>query len=693
MKPSFQLLTLHKLHVSRLCYRSSGRVAVHHGTPKHFGRGLLTRHSIIPAVQQRSIATSSLSYDEGPREPPLITVTIPEHFSSIVSQHGDRPAAIFRLPTADQSREPGTIHLTYEDLDDQSNTLAYSLRFRGVKKGDRVAISLGNVAEHIVATYAIFKLGAILVPLNPTFNEKQLVTALSHLQVSVLIIGAVTDLAYKPCRGRSNHALLNALIPDLGKRGGRIESPSVPSLHSVIVVDNTPFHPQSPFPPLPSVPALTPFSALLPSAQPYSTRTLSSSFSPKVTPDSPLHPSDTINVQFTSGTTSAPKAAMLSHSNILNNGRLIADRMGLVPEDRIVCPPPLFHCFGCVLGVQATATTGAAILFPSPAFEPRAALLMAAGCGGTGLYGVPTMFAAELELLSEVGFVALLREAVARRGGGGGGDGGKVNIFPNLRKGIAAGSSVPEPLMRQLNAKLGLQDLVICYGMTETSPVSVMTSPTDPPAKRAGSVGKVMPHTKVKIVDRHDSTVVLPRGECGELAVSGYLLMKQYYGDQAGTDEVLIREKGMEGEELWMLTGDEARMDEQGYVEITGRIKDLIIRAGENIHPFEIEVEIMRHEMVREASVVGVPDEKYGEVVAAFVAVHGDVMTDEAEKDVRKEKVLSEDEVKDWVRTHLSGHLVPKYVFWTNEFPKTASGKIQKFKLRELAKHLIQMAS
>lgn len=708
MNSLFQPWTLHALRISRLRHRPLGRVPLHYGTLEQLGRGTFTNPSIgKQAVQQRGFATPSLSYAEGPKEPPLITVTIPEHFCSIVSQHGDKPAAIFRAPMTYSSPDllssrPETISLTYEALNNQSNTLAHSLRSLGVKKGDRIGISLGNVAEHVVATYATFKLGAIVVPLNPTFNEKQLVTALSHLRTSTLIIGAVTDLAYKPCRGRSNLPLLQALVPDLAKSGGRIESPTVPSLQSVIIVDNTPSHPEAAFPPLQNLHALTPYSSLIPPSP-------SSSHPLPITPDTPLHPTETINIQFTSGTTSAPKAAMLSHTNILNNGRLIADRMGLVPSDKFVCPPPLFHCFGCVLGLQATASTGAAILFPSPAFDPKAALLMAAEHGGTGLYGVPTMFAAELELLNSPDFVDGLRAAAASaRGGtsssnntssgsGSGGDRGVINIFPNLRKGIAAGSSVPESLMRQLNAKLGLQDLVICYGMTETSPVSCMTSPADPPNKRAGSVGKVMPHTRVKIVDRHDGKRVLARGQCGELAVAGYLVMDQYFDDQERTDEVLVREEG----DRWMLTGDEARMDEEGYVEITGRIKDLIIRGGENIHPLEIEEEIMRHELVREASVVGVPDEKYGEVVAAFVAAHGGVRTEGSEPvygsgevaKESKEKTLSKDEVKNWVRKHLSSHLVPKYIFWIDEFPKTASGKIQKFKLRELAKHLIHEAS
>ncbi|KAI1137401.1 acetyl-CoA synthetase-like protein [Hypoxylon sp. FL0543] len=636
------------------------------------------------ASQRRGVATFSLSYEEGPRDPPLLTNTIPEHFAQIVSRYADRPAAVFRAPTtadlapssvSSSNATPETTTLTYEALDAQSNALAHSLRSLGVKKGDRVAVSLANVPEHVVATYAIFKLGAVLVPLNPSFNAHQLSAGLSRLGVEVLIIGAVTDLAYKPCRGRSNLDLLTALVPNL--TASKVESETVPTLKNVVLVDNTPSHPQASFPPLQDLRALTPYTTLLLSSSSFSA-------SRPVTPDTPLSADEIINIQFTSGTTSLPKAAMLSHTSVLNNGRLIAARMGLEPSDRIVCPPPLFHCFGCVLGLQATATTGAAILFPSPAFDPAATLRMAAEHRATGLYGVPTMFAAELELLADPVFRAKLPS-----------DG-----FKNLRKGIAAGSSVPEPLMRQLNEKLGLQDLVICYGMTETSPVSIMTSPSDPPEKRAGTVGRVMPHTAAKIVSRHDRSQILPRGQCGELAVSGYLLMKGYFNDQERTDEDLIRDKEGEGApgwqgQRWMYSGDEARMGEDGFVEITGRIKDLIIRGGENIHPLEIEAVIMRHPLVREASVVGVPDARYGETVAAFVAAHGGVRTvDDGGTVVRgaaagEQKALSKDEVRDWVRTRLSGHLVPKYVFWIDEFPKTASGKIQKFKLRELAKELI----
>ncbi|KAI1103237.1 acetyl-CoA synthetase-like protein [Jackrogersella minutella] len=661
--------------------RSLGRAAAtHHGISNRLVRGVYVG---VPTgrlgVQRRDITTSSLSYAEGPREPQLLPHTIPEHFAHIVSQYGNRLAASFRspgtgqrplVPIIDGKTAFGTRILTYNALDNQSNTLAHSLRSLGVKKGDRVAVSLGNVEPHVVTSYALFKLGAILVPLNPTFNAQQLSAALSHLGVEVLVIGAVTDLAYKPCRGRSNHELLTALVPDLKRSDGKVESPTVPTLKKIVVVDNTPWHPHAKFPPLQYLPVLTPYSTLI--------NPLLLSTSRPIVPDSPLAPSETINIQFTSGTTSLPKAAMLSHTSILNNGRLIAARMGLVPQDRIICPPPLFHCFGSVLGLQAAATTGAAIFFTSPAFDPAATLYVAAMYPGARLYGVPTMFAAELELLDKRSIAKTLPK----------------HAFKNPLKGIAAGSSVPEPLMRQLDDRMCLHDLLICYGMTETSPVSCMTDPADPFEKRAGTVGRVMPHTSVKIVSRHDRTQILPRGECGELAVSGYLLMKGYYNDQARTDEVLVTEEDADGKETrWMYTGDEARMDEERFVEITGRIKDLIIRGGENIHPLEVEVEIMRHQFVREASVVGVPDERYGEVVGAFVAVHGGVRTANERIGDGRKKVLSKDEVRDWVKTHLSGHLAPKYVFWMDEFPKTASGKIQKYKLRDIAKVLTDKTS
>ncbi|KAJ4323992.1 hypothetical protein N0V84_004086 [Fusarium piperis] len=600
--------------------------------------------------QKRTLATSGLSIRWGSEEPVLYNGTIPEHFASVVSAHGDREAVIARSPS------PAVVEstLTYYALDSLSNSLADSLASLGVKKGDRVAISLGNGPEFAALTYACFKLGAILVPLNPGFNERQVVAALKHLAVETLVMGAVTDLAYKPGKGRCNEHLLQSVVGDL--QSSTIQSEAVPSLRKVVVVDNLKSHPGVKFD-LKASRALTPYSALL-----------DGSVKP-VTPSSPLDPSDTINIQFTSGTTSLPKAAMLSHRAILNNGAFIADRMGLVPGDLIVVPPPLFHCFGCVLGYMATATTGAAILFPSPAFDPDATLRMCVDHDATGLYGVNTMLVAVLESLHR---------------------GDVVPHAPkSLRKGIVAGSSVPESLMRTLYNTLGLEDLVICYGMTETAPVSCMTSPSDPFEKRTSSVGRVMPHTGLKIVDPHDHSQIVPVGSRGELAAAGYLVMKGYYGDEERTAEV--RKPDPDDGRIWMYSGDEAEMDADGYVRITGRIKDLIIRGGENIHPLEVEDCLLAHEGVREASVVGVPDDRYGEAVAAFVIpATGWIPADHAEAGAPVEEgVLTRDGLRAWVATTLSKHLAPKYVFWIDEYPKTASGKVQKFKLREYARELL----
>lgn len=623
---------------------------------------------------QRRWNTDGLSIRTGPNSPALYKGTIPEHFAETVSKHGDRPAVIARSPIpSTSSPAPPETTLTYYDLDILSNRLAASLASLGVKKGDRVAVSLGNGTPFAALTYALFKLGAVLVPLNPTFTAAQVTSALAHLEAEVLIIGAVTDLAYRPGKGRSNEELLRSVM------GGNLEattvrSEAVSSLREIVVLDNRPSHPGVSFE-LHRYPCLTPYSELLSSS--------SSSSTGPVTPSSPLDPSDVINIQFTSGTTSLPKAAMLSHTSILNNGRIIASRMGLEPEDRIVVPPPLFHCFGCVLGYMATATTGAAILFPSPAFDPYATVRMCAAHDATGLYGVSTMFVAVLDALDAD--LAEGKEALVRPP-------------RSLRKGIAAGSSVPSNLMRTVQSRLGLEDLVICYGMTETSPVSCMTRPSDPFHHRTTTVGTPMPHTTVKIVHPADRSVILPLGERGELAASGYLTMRGYFNDPARTAEVRTEEVGADGEtRVWVYSGDEARMDEDGFVQITGRIKDLIIRAGENIHPLEVENVLFQCPGVQEVSVVGVSDERLGEAVAAFIIPHKGWTTTTAttttptaeEGNGENRKTLSEDDVRSWVRKELSGHLVPKHVFWVDEYPKTASGKIQKFKLREIGEKMI----
>ena len=482
------------------------------------------------------------------------------------------------------------------------------------------------------ATYGLFKIGAILVPLNPGFNAQQVLSALSHLEASHLIIGTETNLPRK--EPRSNIPLLQQLIPDLTAR--KLESEAVPSLRQVIIVDNSNGRMDT--------------SVLTPTIN---YNHIISGSSPSPLPPQDLHHDEIANIQFTSGTTSAPKAACLTHRSILNNGKFIGDRMLLTENDIICCPPPLFHCFGCILGYMASATHGSAIVFPTEAFDPLATLKAVQEEKCTALYGVPTMFIAELELLQN----GTLPSAG----------------FENLRTGIAAGSSIPAELMRKLHRTLNLTELTICYGMTETSPVSAMTTTDDPLPKRIDSVGKLLPHVEAKIISPTPPHTLLPIGQRGELAVSGYLVMKGYWDDPARTADVMIPD---DTGKVWMHTGDEAEMDSEGYIKITGRIKDIIIRGGENIHPLEVENCLLAHPGVREVSVAGVPDERYGEVVGAFIVTHGDG--------------LGYEEAREWVREKLSGHLAPKYVFWVDGFPKTASGKIQKFKLKSDALELLK---
>ncbi|KAG9234103.1 acyl-CoA synthetase/AMP-acid ligase-like protein II [Amylocarpus encephaloides] len=621
-----------------------------------FGRcfaGTITKQA--SGQQTRGLLTRS--YAEGPTRPPLLAQTIPEHFSSVVREHGDRWAVIAR------SQGPAG-RLTYKQLDHLSNGLAHGLRERGVRKGDRVAVSLGNTWEFAALTYALFKLGAILVPLNPAFNAAQVISALAHLEAAHLIIGLETNLAYKP--PRQNISLLTAIVPDLAS--SNLEAPSVPSLKNVILVDNSSGRLEE----WKDFSAATSFEELL------LDRT---SKDKEVVPDTPLDKDEIVNIQFTSGTTSSPKAASLTHHGILNNGNSIGSRMGLTPADIVCSPPPLFHCFGSILGYMATATHGSAILWPSEAFNPTLVLESIQAEKATALYGVATMFVAELELLSS--------GAIPRAG------------FEHLRTGIAAGSSVPSNLMNKLHEELNLKGLTICYGMTETSPVSFMTFPDDPLRKRIDSVGRLLPHVTAKIVSVTDRSQILPLGEKGELVISGYNVMKGYWGDRTCTDEVMVTD---EDGKTWMYTGDEGEMDAEGYVKITGRIKDLIIRGGENIHPLEVENALFRHKYISEASVVGLPDEKYGEVVAAFIVVHNGVQKGLDHAGVGLEEVdamhrftpqnrLTKNEVKEWVRSHLSNHLVPKYVFWISSYPKTASGKIQKFRLREMGIQCLQAAT
>ncbi|KAJ5104898.1 hypothetical protein NUU61_002245 [Penicillium alfredii] len=594
-------------------------------------RGCWTKRKIPQpeSVLKRGLLTES--YARGPSEPPLIESTVGDHFAKIVAECGDRTAVISRHQND---------RATYASLDTRSNALARGLQSAGVGKGQRVGVMLGNSMEYAVTTYALFKLGAILVPINPSFNASQVVSALSHLESSHLIISAESNLPRK--EPRSNIPLLKHLVEDLSKP--KLESALVPTLQQVILIDNSAGRVD-----VSAYNSLTPYSAI--NSQLAADK--------QALPSQSLSSNEIVNIQFTSGTTAMPKAACLSHRSILNNGSQIGDRMLLTPNDVVCCPPPLFHCFGCILGYMATATHGSAIVFPTESFNARAALQAVQEEKCTALYGVPTMFLEELALI-EAGEIS-------------------SEGFEFLRTGIAAGSSIPAELMKKLHRVLNLTELTICYGMTETSPVSAMTTTDDPIDKRITSVGRLMPHVDAKIVNPASKKDILPIETRGELAVSGYLLMKEYWGSPDRTAEVMIAD---DAGKVWMHTGDEASMSPDGYITITGRIKDLIIRGGENIHPLEIENCLLAHAGVGDVSIVGVPDDRYGEVVAAFVIPreHGP-------------QTVSVEDIQQWVREKLSNHLVPKHVFFlgpSDAFPKTASGKIQKFKLKEKAVGLLR---
>ncbi|KAK5282735.1 hypothetical protein LTR40_002870 [Exophiala xenobiotica] len=564
---------------------------------------------------QRGLLTTAKA--KGPSHPPLLEETVGDNFARIVSAHGDRAAVISRHQNK---------RLTYSQLDRDSNVLARGLQSLGVGKGDRVCVSLGNNLEFATITYALFKLGAILVPLNPAFTPAQIISALNHLSATHLVIGTETNLPFK--QPRPNAYILEAIASDLSST--TLKSETIPSLKNIVLVDNSSGRID-----------VSKFRATVP----WSSISQDTDSKPPM-PRSPLSHDEVVNIQFTSGTTSMPKAACLSHRSILNNGLQIGDRMLLTPEDVVCCPPPLFHCFGCILGYMATATHGSAIVFPTEAFDPLASLKAVQEEKATALYGVPTMFLSQLELIDD--------GVVAKEG------------FQYLRTGIAAGSSIPAELMKKLHKILNLTELTICYGMTETSPVSAMTTTNDP-------------LDKPKVVDPFDHDRILGVGERGELAVHGYLVMKEYWGQPEKTAEVMKADS--EGK-VWMHTGDEASMDEDGYISITGRIKDLIIRGGENIHPLEVENCLLAHPKIAEVSVVGLPDQKYGEVVAAFVVRRHHLPPGDMP--------VSVDEVRQWVKERMSHHLVPKYVFFVNDYPKTASSKIQKFKLRDLGVQLLE---
>jgi fatty-acyl-CoA synthase len=505
-------------------------------------------------------------------------------WSDVVAAHGERDALV--------SCQQG-IRWTYAEFDARVERCARALMAEGVAKGDRVGIWSPNNAEWVIVQFATARIGAILVNLNPSYRAHELEYALRQSGCSFL----VNALGFKD----ADYVELLAAV-------------DAPSLRRTVALNQE-------------------WDALLERAGDGSVEQLRQR-------EAELNFDDPINIQYTSGTTGFPKGATLSHHNILNNGFFIGETLGYRPTDRVCLPVPFYHCFGMVLGNLAIVTHGACIVIPSETFEARAALEAVESERCTSLYGVPTMFIAEL---ADPGF-------------------GDVDLS-TLRTGIMAGSPCPVEVMKQVQGEMNMEEVTICYGMTETSPVSTQTRRDDPLEKRVGTVGQVHPHIEVKIVDPATGLIVR-RAEAGELCTRGYSVMLGYWDDEEATRRAIDQAR-------WMHTGDLATMDDDGYLNIVGRIKDMIIRGGENIYPREIEEFLYTNPAIADVQVIGVPNEGYGEIVCAWVVL-------------KPGAALDEEELKEFCRGKIARFKIPQYVRFVDSFPMTVTGKIQKFLMREI---------
>ncbi len=567
----------------------------------------------------------SNSYVCGISDAPLKGQTIGDCFDETVARFADRDALI--------SRHQGQRY-TWQALQEIVDKTARALLALGLTKGDRVGIWSPNCAEWTITQLATAKIGAILVNINPSYRTHELEYALKQSGTSTLILqGAFKTSDYVTTLAELVPELNEELAPERKEqpsRHGPLESARLPDLKRVICLDDTR-----------ALNSMLTWSAMLAHADEVSAQQLADI-------QASLQFDEPINIQYTSGTTGSPKGATLSHHNILNNGYFVARSMGISEQDRLVIPVPLYHCFGMVMGNLGCVTHGATMIYPSDGFEPEATLGAVSEEKATALYGVPTMFIAELEHPDFASF-----------------------DLSSLRTGIMAGSICPIEVMRKVIDKMNMQDVTICYGMTETSPVSLQTRTDAPLEKRVTTVGTIHPHQEVKLVDPESGDVV-PRGTSGELCTRGYSVMLGYWDNEEATD------KAIDGNG-WMHTGDLATMDDEGYVAIVGRIKDMIIRGGENIYPREIEDFLYTHPAISDVQVIGVPDEKYGEEVMAWVK-----LADGQE--------LTADELKEFCKGKIAHYKIPRYVKFVDEFPMTVTGKIQKFKMREEATHELGLA-
>lgn len=506
------------------------------------------------------------------------------------------------------------IRWSYREYLTRIDRLAKGLLALGIKSGDRVGIWSPNNIEWCLVQFATARIGAIMVCINPAYRSYELEFAINNVGCRALICAS----AFK---GSDYLAMLNELAPELaGSTPGRLAAARLPTLEMVIRLGEE------------MTPGMLNFDAV---------QTLGEGVDPAVLArvGASLKPEDAINIQFTSGTTGNPKGATLSHRNILNNARLVASGMAFSEQDKLCIPVPLYHCFGMVLGNLVCISVGACALFPSEAFDPVATLQMVSEERCTALHGVPTMFIAELELPQFASF-----------------------DLSSLRTGIMAGAICPEPLMRKVQSLMHMTEVTIAYGQTECSPINHMTAIDAPLDKRVTTVGRALAHTEIKLVDASGETV--PIGEKGEICCRGHGVMQGYWQDPAKTAQTI-------DDDGWLHSGDIGIMDEEGYVQIVGRIKDLIIRGGENIYPREIEERLYEHPAVQDAAVFGVDSERYGEEVCAWVKL-------------RPDQVASEEEIKHFLSARIAYFKVPRYIRFVEEYPMTVTGKLQKFRMREM---------